>query len=78
VLIAREVIRSLWVGHDIKERVGITLDLEIEPPSAIHPCLPNVTSLIVLFRPKRWVIEVHQKKSARRSKARFTAGGASR
>ena len=42
--------RSFWVGDDISDDVSIAGDGEVETPIAIHPGLPDVARLVVLFR----------------------------
>lgn len=41
-----------------EKNISIALNLEVEPTSAIDPCLPNLAGLIVLLGAKRGVADV--------------------
>jgi hypothetical protein len=36
-------------ADDVRDEAGVAVDLEIEPPISIHPCLPNVFLFVVLL-----------------------------
>ena len=46
------------MGDDVVEVIGVAFDCEIEPPSPIHPGLPDTTGLVELLGPKRGVAKV--------------------
>lgn len=48
------------VGGEIDKGVVVSLNFKIETPSAIHPCLPNIPCLVVLFCAERGVFEIRE------------------
>jgi hypothetical protein len=57
--------------------VRVTHDLEIETPVIVYASLPQVTSVIVPFFAKGWVVKIAGKKSKLFTKGPSKAGGAS-
>jgi len=63
------------VRDDIEQEVGVALDLEIEAPTAVYSCLPEIARRVVFFGAQRWMPEVYLQKFGATIKGVLHCGG---